>query len=83
MEYLRVTSLVGAWEPARVGTSQYRKSHKTVPTIQINYFIVEHVKKKNCAPIREKPRILEQLPFRLTRVYCDELPEQKCTLKRG
>lgn len=46
MEYLSVTSLVGVWDTARVGTSQYWKSHETVPTIQINYYIVEHVKKK-------------------------------------
>lgn len=60
-------------------------NHETVPTIQINYYIVEHVKKKNCAPMREKPHILGQLPFHLTRlhVYCDELHEEKCTLKTG
>lgn len=41
-----VTSLVEAWKPACVETSQYIKSHETVPTLQINYCMVEHVKKK-------------------------------------
>lgn len=41
-----VTSLVEAWAPACVETSQYIKSHETVPTLQINYCIVEHVKKR-------------------------------------
>lgn len=61
-----VTSLVKAWKPACVETSQYIKSHETVPTLQINYCIVEHVKKTTCAPMREKPRILGQLPVVVT-----------------
>lgn len=65
-----VTSLVEAWKPACVETSQYIKSHETVPTLQINYCMVEHVKKQKttCAPVREKPHILGQLPSSLTRV---------------
>lgn len=41
-----VTSLTEAWKPDRVETSQHIKSHQTVPTLQINYCIVEHVKKR-------------------------------------
>lgn len=63
-----VTSLIEAWKPACVETSQYIKSHQTVPTLQINYCIVEHVKKTTCAPMREKPHILGQLPFPFTHV---------------
>lgn len=33
--------------------------------------------------MREKPHILGQLPFHPTHVYCDELREEKCTLKTG
>lgn len=33
--------------------------------------------------MREKPRILGQLPFHLTHVCCKELHEEKCTLKTG
>lgn len=47
-----MTSLVGAWDTARVGTSQYRKSHETVPTIKTNDYIVEHVKKKKKRIVR-------------------------------
>lgn len=61
-----VTSLVEAWKPARAETSQYIRSHETAPTLQINYCIVEHVKKTTCAPVREKPHILGQLPSSLT-----------------
>lgn len=53
-----VTSLVKA------ETSQYIKSYETVPTLQINYCIVEHVKKNNlCAYAREKPHILGSAAF--------------------
>lgn len=57
-----VTSLVEAWESARVETSQYIKSHETGPTLQINYCIVAHVKKTTMCSMREKPHILGQLP---------------------
>lgn len=63
-----VTSLVETWKPACVETSQYIKSHETFPTLQINYCIVVHVKKTTCAPMREKPHILRQLPSPLARV---------------
>lgn len=33
--------------------------------------------------MREKPRIPGQLPLHPTHVYCDELHEEKCTLKTG
>lgn len=49
-----VTSLVEAWKPACVETSQYIKSHETVPTLQINYCIVEHVKKDNLCSYERK-----------------------------
>lgn len=86
-----VTSLVKAWKPARVETSQYIKSHETLPTLQINYCIVEHVKKTTCAPMREKPHILGKLPSPLTCVVTvtdklciwPHLAEHKCTFKVG
>lgn len=37
-------------------------NHKTVSTLQINYCIVEHVKKTTCVSMREKPHVLGQLP---------------------
>lgn len=46
-----VTSLVEAWKPACVETSQYIKSHETVPTLQINYCTCK--KRLLCAPMRE------------------------------
>lgn len=64
-----VTSLVEAWKPACVETSQYIKSHETVPTLQINYCIVEHVKKDNlCSYERKATYTGGQLPSPLQRV---------------
>lgn len=62
-----VTSLIKACKPACAETSQYTKLHQTIPTLHINYCI-EHVKKTTCAPMREKPHILRQLPSPLTHV---------------
>lgn len=89
-----MTSLVEAWEPACVETSQYIISHETVPTLQINYCIVEHVKKKKkttCVPMREKPHIQGTAAFTSYMCgYCDKLciywphlAEHKCTFKVG
>ncbi len=69
-----VTSLVEAWRPACVETSQYIKSHETVPTLQINYCIVEHDKKDNLCSyerIATHPGTAA-FPF-YTCGYCDKL----------
>lgn len=63
-----VFNMVEAWKPACGETSQYIKSHETFPTLQINYCIVEHVKKKKttCAPVTGKATFIGQLPSWLT-----------------
>lgn len=60
-------NLVTAWKPARVETSQHIKSHETVSTLQINYCIVEHVKKTTfCVPVNGKATFIGQLPSSCT-----------------
>lgn len=66
-------NIVRAWKPACVETSQYIKSHETAPTLQINYCIVEHVKKRdNLCSCERKSHIYRAAAFiSYARGYCD------------
>lgn len=70
-----VFNMVEAWKPACGETSQYIKSHETVPTLQINYCIVEHVEKKkkdNVCSRERKSHIYRAAAFMAYMCgYCD------------